>query len=71
MDRYAELAALVRPANVPRIAPDPDVDVVIGTALAARADLIVTADRRLRSVTEYQGIRFLGVSEARQAIGTA
>lgn len=36
---YAELAALVLPAPVPRTAPDPDDDVVIGTALAAKADL--------------------------------
>ena len=45
VDRYAELTALVRPAPIPRIAPDPDDDVVIGTALAAKADLIVTGDR--------------------------
>ena len=42
VDRYAALAMLVRPVPTPRIAPDPDDDVVIGTALAARADLIVT-----------------------------
>ena len=44
VDRYAELAVLVRPALVPRITPDPDDDVVIGTALAAQADCIVTPD---------------------------
>ncbi len=35
VDLYAELAALVRPNPVPRLAPVPDDDVVIGTALAA------------------------------------
>ena len=44
VDRYAELAVLVRPAPVPRITSDPDDDVVIGTALAAKADCIVTPD---------------------------
>jgi uncharacterized protein len=50
VDRYAELVVLVRPASLPRIAPDPDDDVVIGTALAAKAKLIVTGDRTLRAV---------------------
>jgi len=64
VNRYAELAALVRPASAPRIAPDPDDDVVIGTALAAKADFIVTGDQLLLSVGGYQGIEPLTVSEA-------
>ena len=71
VDRYAALAALVRPTPTPRIAPDPDDDVVIGTALAAKADLVVTGDKPLLSVAEYQGVRFVGVSQALQIIGTA
>ena len=47
VDRYAALTEMVRPTLTPRIAPDPDDDVVIGTALAATADLIVTGDRAL------------------------
>ncbi len=35
VDRYALLAPLVRLSPTPRIAPDPDDDVVIATALAA------------------------------------
>jgi uncharacterized protein len=31
VDLYAGLAALVRPTSVPRIATDPDDDIVIGT----------------------------------------
>lgn len=64
VDRYAELAVLVRPIAVAGIAPDPDDDVVIGTALAANAELIVTGDRALRSVVEHQGVRIVGVGEA-------
>ena len=70
VDRYAALAALLRPAPTPRVAPDPDDDVVIGTALAAKADLLVTGDRPLLSVTEYQNVRIVGVSEAVRLIGT-
>jgi predicted nucleic acid-binding protein len=59
----------VVPQRVPRIAPDPDDDVVLGTALAAKADFIVTGDRALRSVVQFQGIRIVSVAEALEAIG--
>jgi hypothetical protein len=49
VEDYAALAALVRPIATARIARDPDDDVVIGTALAAQADVIVTGD------TVFQG----------------
>lgn len=64
VDGYAQLAALVRPAPTPRIAPDPDDDVVIGTALAAKAEFIVTGDKPLLSVDEYQGVKIIGVAQA-------
>jgi putative PIN family toxin of toxin-antitoxin system len=70
VDRYAVLAALVRPTPIPRIAPYPDDDVVIGTALAARADLIVSGDKHLLDLGEtYQGIRIATPAEAVQLIG--
>ena len=56
VEGYAQLAALVRPTPVPRLAPDPDDDVVIGTALAAKAEFIVTGDRTLRALGEYQHV---------------
>jgi putative PIN family toxin of toxin-antitoxin system len=71
VDRYAELAAMVRPASISGITPDPDDDVVIGTALAARANLIVTGDRSFLSVIEHLGIRVVGVREALHAIAAA
>jgi hypothetical protein len=55
---------VVRPTPTPRIASDPDDDVVVGTALAAKADLLVTGDRPLLSVDKYQGVRIVGVAEA-------
>lgn len=68
VNSYAELASVVRPVIVPRLAPDPDDDVVIGTALAARADFLVTGDRTLLSVAEYEGVRIVSVSEALAAV---
>jgi putative PIN family toxin of toxin-antitoxin system len=63
---YAEKVLSVRPSSVPRIAPDPDDDAVIGTALAANADLIVTGDSGLLSVERYRNIRIVTVAEALQ-----
>jgi hypothetical protein len=55
---------MVRPLAVPRIAVDPDDDVVIGTALTARAALVVTGDHSLLSLKEYKGVRIISVIDA-------
>lgn len=68
VDGYAQLAALVRPTDIARVAPDPDDDVVIGTALAAKAELIVTGDKPLLAVSEHQGVKIVGVNEALKAL---
>lgn len=68
VDFYAELAVMVRPRPTPRLAPDPDDDVVIGTALAAKAELIVTGDRTLLAVAAFSGGRIVSVRDALQAI---
>lgn len=64
VDGYAELAQVVRPIPTPRIVPDPDDDVVIGTALAAKADLLVTGDRGLLDIGAYQETRIVSVTDA-------
>jgi uncharacterized protein len=63
VDRYVALTNLVRPVAVSGIAPDPDDDVVIGTALAAKAEFIVTGDEGLLSVAEYRGIQILTIRQ--------
>jgi hypothetical protein len=68
---YMRDVTLVRPAPVGRVAPDPDDDVVIGTAVAAKAELLVTGDKGLRSVRQYPGGRIVTVSEALAEIETA
>lgn len=48
---------LVEPLTLPAtICRDPDDDVVLGTALAAGADMIVTGDRDLLVLDTYEGI---------------
>jgi putative PIN family toxin of toxin-antitoxin system len=49
-------------APLPEIAPicrDPNDDHVIATALAVNADFIVTGDKDLLALTQYQSIRIL------------
>jgi len=65
---YARQATMVQPAAVPRIAPDRDDDVVIGTALAANANFVVTGDRTLLSVAKHEGVRIVSVGEALEAV---
>lgn len=69
VDRYATLAAMVRPELTPRIAPDPDDDVVIGTAEAAKADLIVSGDSHLLNLKSYQGISIVTAGSAVVRLG--
>jgi uncharacterized protein len=69
VDRYAQLALLVHPVTVAGIAPDPDDDVVIGTALAAKADFIVTGDQPLLTILEHQGIRIVKVAGTLHTLG--
>lgn len=68
VEDYAQLASVVRPAATPRIAPDPNDDVVIGTALAVKAVMIVTGDKPLLSVIEHEGVRIVGVAQAIEPI---
>jgi putative PIN family toxin of toxin-antitoxin system len=64
VDLYLSQSRLVEPYPIPRTAPDVDDDMVIGTALAARADAIVTGDRGLLSLGTYAGGRIISVADA-------
>lgn len=64
VDRYRELATVVRPTPVSGVASDPDDDIVIGTGLAAEVDMVVTGDRPLLSLIAYKGMRIVSVAEA-------
>jgi len=55
LSRYADLCTLVEPSALPRLAPDPDDDVVIATAIAAQADFLITGDKPLLFVATYEG----------------
>jgi predicted nucleic acid-binding protein len=63
--QYTALVSLVAPASVPRIvANDADDDHVIAAAVAARAELIVTGDRKhLLPIGSHQGIAIVTARE--------
>lgn len=63
--RYALFAQPITPAEIDRVVlADPDDDHVLACALAARADLVVSGDKRLRNIKSYQGIPIVTVAEA-------
>jgi uncharacterized protein len=69
VDGYAAYTKIVRPVATPRIAPDPDDDVVLGTAIAARAEMIITGDGPFLSVGRWQDVDVITVRDALARIG--
>lgn len=63
--QYTALVSLVAPASVPRVvANDADDDHVIAAAVAARAELIVTGDRKhLLPIGSHKGIAIVTARE--------
>jgi putative PIN family toxin of toxin-antitoxin system len=63
---YVEAIELVEPTSVPRVVVgDVDDDQVIAAAVAARADLIVSGDRKhLLHLGSHQGIDIVDAAEA-------
>ena len=57
---FVELCEFVVPSVLPKpVCRDADDDVVLATALAAKADIIVTGDNDLLVLKEFHGIRIL------------
>ena len=70
VEDYARLAEIVVPASLSEPASrDPDDDLVLATALAAEASLIVSGDRDLLVLGTFRDIRILAAADALAAIG--
>lgn len=69
---FVEAIELVEPASVPRVAAgNVDDDQVIAAAVAARADLIVSGDRKhLLPLGSHQGIDIVDAAEAVRRIAS-
>lgn len=68
---YLEAVALVEPANITPRSVDPDDDMVLATALAGAADLIVSGDADLLDLKHFHGIDIVGIDEAIRRIERA
>jgi putative PIN family toxin of toxin-antitoxin system len=65
VDRYAAIAQLIAPATIaPTVIGDPDDDHLLGCALAAPAELIVTRDIQLLNLKHFQRIPIVLAAEA-------
>ena len=61
---YAALATIVEPAKIePAIIDDPDDDNVLACAVASRCEAIVSGDRHLLRLKQYDEIRILTSAE--------
>jgi putative PIN family toxin of toxin-antitoxin system len=71
VDDLRRLAVVVSPTGTPRVVPtDPDDDHVIAAAVAGRADLIASGDKRdLLPMESYAGIPIVSAREAVERLG--
>lgn len=68
LQRYGALTKLVKPKPLERTVRDVDDDVVIATALAAQAELVVSGDDDLLTLHPWHGIQILNAADALQYI---
>ena len=60
---YEAIAVPVTPRLIGRTVRDPKDDVILGTALAARASIVVSGDNDLLVLHPYMGIKILNASD--------
>jgi predicted nucleic acid-binding protein len=71
VELYARSTTSGRPVSVHRLVSDRDDDVVIATAIAAQADLIVTGGKALLLVEEFHGVRIVSAVGALRPLTSA
>jgi putative PIN family toxin of toxin-antitoxin system len=65
LESYAAIASIVMPdVIIPKVTRDPADDLVLATAIAARADLIVSGDAHLLNLKAFHRIPILTAAEA-------
>lgn len=69
-DGLAARLTFVEPEEILAIYRDPDDDIVLATALTAAADMIVTGDKDLLVLQNYEGIAIVTPAEALRRIST-
>jgi uncharacterized protein len=67
---YRALVSVVRPTAIEPTARDPDDDHVLACATAAQAQLIISRDKDLLTLRDYEGIPILASADALQRLAT-
>lgn len=62
----ARIAVVIRPLKIENVARDPDDDFVLATALAGQAAYILTHDKDLLVLKEYEGIKIVTPADFRK-----
>ena len=65
---YIEIVELVEPLEVPQVVRDPDDNHVLACALAAKAEIVVSGDKDLLDLAQYQDIPILPAATALQRL---
>lgn len=65
---YTRVVNLVEPVFVTPTSRDPDDDIVLATALAAGAHIIVSGDRDLLNLSKHEDIRIVTAADAMRII---
>jgi putative PIN family toxin of toxin-antitoxin system len=60
---FGELAEIVEPAHVPEVFSDPDDDQVVSAAVRGGADVIVTRDKDLLTLSRHDAVRILNPAD--------
>lgn len=68
LDRYRMSVAIIPIGEIRAICRDPDDDLILATALAAKADLLVSGDDDLLTLESYEGIEIVTPAEALRRI---
>jgi putative PIN family toxin of toxin-antitoxin system len=68
---FSDLCEMAKPVALPkRICRDPDDDIVLATAIAGRADLVVTGDEDLLVLKRFRAIRILSPRQVLEILHT-
>ena len=63
---FARVAEIVKPIVIEKIARDPDDDNILAAALISRAEYIITLDKDLLILKEYEGIKIVTPTDFRK-----
>lgn len=65
---YASVVELVEPATITPASRDPDDDIILATALSAGVHIIVSGDRDVLDLVEYDGMPIVNAAQALKMI---